>query len=569
MAKWIFKENYESVEVDDLNIHPVVAKILSSRGILKKDEIEKFILPNYERDTYDPFLFVDMEKAVARIEKAALEKEKVAIFGDYDADGVTSSAILKETFDSLGIDSIVYIPNKHNEGYGMNSKAVELLKEKGVSLIVTVDCGITSIKEVDKASTLAIDVIITDHHHVPEEIPKAFAIINPQMKNSGYPFANLAGVGVAFKFSQGIYKKLMPEKFEQTKWMLDLVAIGTIADCVPLIDENRLFAKYGLIVLSKTKRLGLKEIFAVGRIDINEGNIPDTKKVSFYIAPRINAAGRVNHADLAYKLISATNVLQAREFALELEQNNSDRQKMTETITNEVKLLAKSMFKDKKFIFAFGEHFPIGIVGLVAGKIAQQENKPTAIFQKGEGESKGSFRSIPQINIIETIEKCKDLLIKFGGHSQAAGVSIKNDKVDVFFQKMDYLIEQQLQGVDLVEEVLIDFELSSEEIGFPLTDSLKRMEPYGEGNKEPIFLIKGMRIVEKRLVGSTAKHVKFTLAPVDSGPKLFDSISFNGAEKFSFLKVDDIVELVCTIKDDEWNGNKKVQLSLIDARVIV
>jgi single-stranded-DNA-specific exonuclease len=568
MAKWILEDNTETAEQYNSKIHPLVAKILRRRGITQDGDIEKFILPDYERDVHDPFLFASMEKAVERIAMAMANKESVAIFGDYDADGVTSSTILKETFDLLGLSSMVYIPDKRTEGYGMNMEAIKMLKEKGASLVVTVDCGITNIEEVKRGKELGMDFIITDHHHIPSQLPEALAIINPHLENSGYPFVDLAGVGVAFKFSQAIFKRLMEEKYEQTKWMLDLVAIGTIADCVPLVGENRLFAKYGLMVLAKTRREGLRELFSVGRIDINENSIPDAKKVSFYVAPRINAAGRINHANLAYDLIAATDTAEARILALDLEKNNTQRQKITETLAGEVRLLADSMFKNKKFIFAVGENFSIGIVGLVAGKIAQQYNKPTAIFQKGKSESKGSFRSIPQINIIETIEQCQDLLIKFGGHSQAAGVSVSNDKMEDFLQKMDSLIEKQLEGVELQEEILIDAKLSSVEIDFSLTQSLKRMEPFGEGNREPVFLLENMRIVEKKLVGSTSKHIKLSLVPMDGSPKIFDSISFNGAEKFSHFEIGDNIELVCMLRDDEWNGNKKIQLTLLDARKI-
>ena len=303
MAKWLKKESVE-IPVDfSLKLHPLVAKILLARGLKSEIELEKFITPDYQTDTHDPFLFSQMEKLVERIKQARDLREKVIIFGDYDADGITSSAILKETFSELGIEADVYIPDKRTEGYGLNLLAIDLFKVAGVKLIITVDCGITSLAETAKAKEFGIDVIITDHHHVPAQVPDAFAIINPHQEGCGYPFAELAGVGVAFKVVQAIYARLMPEKIGQTKWMLDLVSIGTIADCVPLIGENRLFVKYGLVVLSKTRRIGLLELFTVGRIAIDESAIPDTKKVSFYVAPRINAAGRINHANLAYNLI--------------------------------------------------------------------------------------------------------------------------------------------------------------------------------------------------------------------------------------------------------------------------
>ncbi|NTW27413.1 MAG: single-stranded-DNA-specific exonuclease RecJ [Candidatus Moranbacteria bacterium] len=567
MAKWTIKELQEIPPAFSLALNGLVAKLLFSRGLTNEKEIEQFIAPNYEKDSHSPFLFRDMDKVVERLKKARDQKEQVAIFGDYDADGITSSAIIKETFDNLGINSFVYIPNKHKEGYGINSDAIDMFKEKNVTLFITVDCGITSVAEVEKANALGMDVIITDHHHVPENVPKAFAIINPHQENCGYPFADLAGVGVAFKVVQAIFEKLMPEQIHLSRWMLDLVAIGTIADCVPLIGENRLFVKYGLIVLSKTRRVGLLELFTVGNIVIDENEIPDTKKVSFYIAPRINAAGRINHASLAYNLVVEKDVVYARDLALELEANNSERQKITEKIVDEVKVLADNAFKDKKFIFAISEHFSIGVVGLVAGKIVQKYNKPTAIFQKTEGVSKGSFRSIPQINIIETIGECKELLVKFGGHSQAAGVSVANENLDKFYEKMNQLINDKLEGIDISPEVRIDGQLKSSEIDFDLVDDLEKLKPFGQGNDEPIFVIRDLIVREKRTIGTGNKHIKLFLSPSDGSPKVFEAISFNGYDRYSKIAQNDCVDVACNIQKDEWNGNKRIQLMVVDVKI--
>ncbi|KKT88524.1 MAG: Single-stranded-DNA-specific exonuclease RecJ, partial [Candidatus Moranbacteria bacterium GW2011_GWC2_45_10] len=453
---WKIKENKKIDIPFDLNLPEVLVRLLAGRGVEGSEAVREFLEPDYEKGVHDPFLFSDMGKVVERIAQARDNKERVVIFGDYDADGITSSVILKETLETLGIAVAVYIPDKRSEGYGMNLGAIEKLAEEETKLIITVDCGITGIEEVERARELGIDVIITDHHHVPEELPKALAVINPRTGNSGYPFLELAGVGVAFKVAQAIFEKLLPQKKEQVKWFLDLVAIGTVADCVPLVGENRIFVKYGLLVLSKTKRNGLLQLFSVARLNIDENNVPSTRNIGFHIAPRINAAGRINHANLAYDLLVEGDIAKARVFALELEENNSHRQKITETATNEVKVLAENSFKDKKLIFAVGENFPIGVVGLVAGKIAQQFNKPTAVLQKGETESKGSFRSIPQVNIIEAIERCKELLLKFGGHSQAAGISIENGKLEAFYEKLNAEIEKELEGKDISPEILVD-----------------------------------------------------------------------------------------------------------------
>ncbi|EKE16291.1 MAG: hypothetical protein ACD_11C00021G0020 [uncultured bacterium] len=566
MFRWKIFPKSEYSAADCGNIHPVVFNLLSRRGLKNSEEMNNFISPSYERDVFDPFLFSDMKKVIERIKKSKDEKEKICIFGDYDADGITSAIIIKETLELLGLFADIYIPDKKTEGYGMNIAAIEKFAKDEVKLIITVDCGITNVKEVERANELGMDVIITDHHHIPENLPEAYAIINPKMKNSNYPFLELAGVGVAFKVAQAIFEKLLPGKKEQTKWMLDLVAIGTIADCVPLVGENRLFVKYGLLVLSKTKRIGLRELFNVGRMKIDENNVPSERNVSFHIAPRINAAGRINHANLAYNLIVENSVVKARDFALELESHNSSRQKITETIVNEVKILAENMFKDKKFIFAVGENFSIGVVGLVAGKIAQQFNKPTAVIQKGEKESKGSFRSIPQIDIIEIISRCGDLLHKYGGHSQAAGITIANENLEAFYEKMNLEIEKELVGKDISPELEIEAEIKSQDIDFSLTDFLEKIKPFGVGNPEPIFSMNNLTVEDIRTVGSGEKHLKLSLRSQDNDQKIFDTIGFYMTESFAHVKRGDVVDVAFNLQKDEWNGNKKTQLLLVDIK---
>ena len=549
--------------------HPIILNLLAGRGIVEEREIEKYFSFNYEKDLSNPFLLTDMDKATERILEAKNKKEKIAIFGDYDADGVTASAILYETLASLGIKNIIcYIPDRQSEGYGMNEKAIKYLFQQKVNLIITVDCGITNLLEVEKAKKLKIDIVITDHHHIPSKIPEACAVVNPNREKNNPNTKKLAGVGVAFKLAQALYQKIAPEKTEQLKWALDLVAIGTIADCVSLLGENRILTKYGLIVISKTKRLGLKEIFQVGRIEISENNIPDTHKVAFQIAPRINAAGRMDHASAAYNLLIEKNLAKAREMALELENKNQERQKITKEIFREVKILAENSFKDKKFIFAENLHWPVGILGLVAGKITEEFGKPTAIFQKQKKESVGSFRSVPEVNIIEIIEKCSELLTKFGGHSQAAGVSLPNENIEKLYKKMSGLIEEKLKEKKITSEIRIDAEIKAEDINWELVNGIKKMEPFGEGNMEPIFCAKNLIVIDAKIVGNGQKHWKLSLQGEIGSPKIFDSIGFSLVENFPNLRKNDKINIVFSIQEDKWNGNKKIQLKLIDLRVI-
>jgi single-stranded-DNA-specific exonuclease len=568
MSQWKIKEKAATADQMDFPYHPIIVNLLLQRALNTKEKIESFFSPEYDRDLLDPFLFADMPKAMERIRQAKEKKEAIVIYGDYDADGVTSSAILQEAFDEIGIKSSVYIPDKKTEGYGINANSIENFAKQKVSLIVTVDCGISNKSEVELANRKNIDVIILDHHHIPAKVPPALAIINPNLKNSGYPFDQLAGVGVAFKFVQALYATFIPEKMEQLKWMLDLVAIGTIADCMDLLGENRAIVRYGLVVLSKTKRVGLKEMFAVGRISIDENNFPDARKVAFQIAPRINAAGRMNHANTAFNLLREKKQDLARGLALELEKNNQDRQKETAQITGEVKILAKNMFKDKKFIFAVGEHFPIGIVGLVAGKISDEFNKPTAILQKGDKISKGSMRSIPQVNIIEAIEKCSKFLLKFGGHSQAAGISVANENLEKFYEALSKIIEKELEEKDLSLALEIDAEITSKDIDNQFVNDLKKFEPFGEGNAEPIFLMKNLEVSELKIVGNGSKHLKLFLRAGDGTPKIFEAIGFGLVEKFPEIKKGDKIDAVFNLSEDEWNGNKKIQMNLIGLKII-
>ncbi|PIU08918.1 MAG: single-stranded-DNA-specific exonuclease RecJ [Candidatus Moranbacteria bacterium CG_4_8_14_3_um_filter_34_16] len=546
-----------------------VLNLLKHRDISEKEEIANFLYPDYERDLSDNSFYLEVEKATERIALAKKNQEKIAIFGDYDADGVSASAVLYETFSILGIKNVIcYIPDRQTEGYGLNKNALKYLSQKEVNLIITVDCGITGFQETKQAKKLGMDVIITDHHYVPEKLPEALTVINPHIPNSNFSFKDLAGVGVSFKLAQALVKKIDPSKGESLKWILDLVAIGTIADCVPLVGENRVLVKYGLIVLSKTKRSGLLEMFKVGRIDVSENNIPNTQTVSFQIAPRINAAGRMDHANVAYNLLIEKTAILARDMALELEIRNQERQKITAEIAREVEILATNSFKEKKFIFAMSEHWSVGILGLVAGKIMEKFQKPCALFQVQADQLVGSFRSIPQVNIIQLIEKCSDLLIKFGGHSQAAGVSLKKENVEKFYSKMNELIEKEIFGKDIRHFVEIDYQIQPEEIDWNLMNEIKLMEPFGVGNKEPIFLAEKMIVVDCKIVGNGQKHLKLSLRGENKSPKIFDAIGFSLAEKFPHLKKNDKIDIVFNLEEDEWNGNKKMQLKLINLRII-
>jgi len=565
---WKIKEKIsENKKTELAKYHPIIVQLLFDRGIETAEKSENFFNPNYEKDLSDPFVFLQMEKAMERMKQAKEKKEKIAIFGDYDADGVTATALLVENLEKLGFSEIViYIPDRQLEGYGINSEAIEYLAKEKVQLIITVDCGITSLEETEKAKALGMDIIITDHHHAPEELPKAWAIINPNCEKNNEKFQNLAGVGVAFKFAQALWFTFDPKNIDQLKWSLDLVAIGTVADCVPLLNENRVLTRYGMVVLSKTRRVGLLEMFKVGRILIGENNIHDTQKISFQIAPRINAAGRMDHASISYNLIREKNIVLAREMALEVESNNQRRQKITSEIVKEIREIAQKDFQNKKIIYAQNENWPMGILGLVAGKISDEFNRPTIILQDQGDELAGSLRSIPQVNLIEILEKCSELLIRFGGHAQAAGIKVKKSQAQEFFAKFSQIVEKELEGKDLRPEILIDSEITTQELNWDLMLELKKMEPFGEGNEEPVFVARNLVIEEVKIVGNGSKHLKFLLRGEMGSAKIFDAIAFGKGNLAQDYKKGDQIDAVFNLNEDEWNGNKKIQLKIIDFR---
>lgn len=545
--------------------HPVVEALLDARGYIDETARERFLFPNFDRDIHDPFLFSQMSRVVERIGLAKKNGERVGILGDYDADGVTSSVIMREALTALDIPVSVFIPEKLNEGHGLNMNAVDFFSREGVKLLLTLDCGMTNHSEILEANQRVTDVIIIDHHNVPEILPEAFAIINPKLPGETYPFRELCGAGTSFKVAQALYTRYLPQETEQLKWILDVVAVGTVADVMPLVGENRVIAKYGLIVLGKTRRVGFQEMFSVSNIKINENAKPNARTIGFQIAPRINAASRMAHAMLAHDLLMEKDQAHARVLALELDAHNTARQKISVCLAEEVRTIASEKYADKKFIFAVEEYFPYGIVGLIAGIIAREFRKPTCVMTKGKETSRGSFRSIPEINIVETLSECSDLIVKFGGHSQAAGMTIRNENLEAFYEKFNRLIEDRLTNIVTEPELWIDAKLKSEHISQKLLSDIALFAPFGDGNPEPVFMLENMRVEEARLVGNGEKHWKLKLATENSG-KIFDAIGFSLGEAFPDLQKGERMDIVFQLNENTWNGFTGIQLKLLDLR---
>ncbi len=559
--RWQYKQD-SIPNFPDSEYHPIIETLFRDRKIFTKEEREKFLSPDFDRDTHDPFLFSQMERVVGRITEALADHERVGVFGDFDADGVTSSVIMREGLEMLGIENVVYIPEKNTEGHGLNRTAVEYFHEEEATLIVTLDCGMMNHEEIDYANTLGIDVIVVDHHHVPEVLPQAYAIINPKLPGETYPFRDLCGAGTTYKVVQALIRRLKPEESEQLKWLLDVVATGTVADVMPLIGENRVLVKYGLMVMKKTRRAGFLAMIETGRLPFDTQSEITARDIGFQIAPRINAASRMAHGMLAHDLLMTRTLDSARPLSQELEEHNLNRRKISTTTAEKVKEKALEEFADKKFIFAVDKSYPYGIVGLIAGRIANELRKPTAVLTREGEESRGSFRSIPEFNVIEALEQCSDLLIKYGGHAGAAGMTIKNEHLETFYERFNALAVEQLIDVETEPKLDIDMPFSFAQLPPVLYQDLRRFAPFGEGNPESVFALQAT-IDDVRFVGSGEKHLKLKLKN-ETGGKILDAIAFNLGKKFGDLVIGERVEVAFTLEENTWNGHTTLQLRVVD-----
>ncbi len=550
----------------DLRDLSVLARVLALRGIVTEEDRQSFLSPDFAHDVHDPFRFHAMRDAVARFARARDNGEKVGIYGDYDADGVSGATLLHTALDDLGVANEVYIPHKERDGHGLSLRAVEHFARNGVALIVTVDCGITNIAEVAAAKERGMESIIIDHHHVPKVLPDAVAVINPKLPKSGYPFAELCGTGTAFKVVDALYATMAPAKREQTKWLLDLVAIATVADCMPLVGENRTLVAYGLIVLSKTRRVGLRAMFNVGRIAVDR---PTAHTIGFQIAPRINAAGRMGHAQDAYALLADVQAESARTKAEALEDMNNERRKVSERITKEAAQRITAMPTMPAGIIIGDEDYFHGVVGLVAGRLAERFARPVGVFQYMGETALGSFRSRGGVHVVEVLnavnETVPGALVKYGGHAAAAGATIARAHFDDFAQAFAQQVHAALAALGgSSTDVLVDAELSLGDVTLPLATEISRCAPFGIGNEEPLFAVCGVRVQSLRSVGASGTHVKFAFADPRDGAQTVDGIGFSLAQKVADIVPGDVVDLLAHVQVNTWQGRQTPQLMVVD-----
>lgn len=549
-------------------------QLLWDRGLKTQKAIDEFFNPDFDQDLHDPFLLKDIKKVIKRIEKAAKRKEKVAIFADYDADGICGAILLTELLKSVDIHPETYIPDRNKEGYGLNLKAVEELARKKTNLILTIDCGITDWDEVKLANKLGIDVIIVDHHEIPQKPPSALAIINPKQKNDKYPFKGLSATGVAFKLVQAFFKTLKLPPFRE-KWLLDLVAIATITDSMLLLGENRTLVKYGLIVLSQTKRIGLRELMRTARIkpifnpQTLETNL-NTYTLGFILGPRLNAASRVDHGSTAFKLLVSSHEDEAKEIARQLEEKNQQRQKIMDKIVKEARQRVLKYPKNKKIIFEWDEDWIAGIIGLIAQKLRDEFWRPCFICQKLKGLAICSVRGgIAGFNAIKALTKCSKFLEEFGGHPYAAAFRVKTENLTLVEKLIEEIGNKELKTEDLIPYLNVDVEVEANQLDWPVFEEVQRFAPFGEGNYSPLFLVRGLKISGIKNVGANGNHLKLSLEiELEKGKKTLKAIGFGLADFCDKIKVGDKIDVVFELISNEWDGMKELELKIIDLKKV-
>lgn len=540
--------------------HPILRQILYNRGVTDPAQVQAFLEGRYLKDS-DPFLLADMDESVARIHRAIEGEELIVVYGDFDADGVTATVLLTEALRGLGVERRrirPYIPDRVDEGYGLNMDAIERIKEFGAGLIITVDCGIRSAAEVAYANKLGVDVIITDHHSLGRKLPEATAIINPKREDSAYPERMLAGVGIAYKLAEALYT-VMPERVVlDLDTLLDLVAVGTVADLAPLHDENRSLVVAGLEVLNQLRRPGLHALAAVS--GLKQGTIT-AQSIGFVLGPRINAAGRLEHAYSAARLLAVNNDLVARQLANELNSLNRQRQRLTAELGE----MAEQMIDPQdQILIASDERFQSGLVGLVASRLAEKNYRPTIIIEKGEKLSRGSCRSIPEFHITEALDQMADLLVRHGGHAQAAGFTLRNENLETFATRMRVFAAETLGDQELVPTIEIDAEIDLADVDWALYDTLALLEPTGQGNPAPVFLSRNVTVLHHRAVGQDSSHLQLRLADANGGSptRPIQAIAFRQGDWAQIMP--ETIDIVYTVDVNEWNGQRNLQLVVKD-----
>ena len=554
--KWKYKELDEE-KIDEIvrkfDVPELLATVLVNRGIVDDEEIRVFLNPT-RSDFHDPYLMPDMEIAVERIIKAINNQEKVIIYGDYDVDGITSITVLKKFLKTCGLEVDYYIPNRLSEGYGLNKAAIDYIKEKEYTLIITVDCGISGIEEIKYANSLGIETIVTDHHEPREVLPPAVAIVDLKRKdNDTYPFKSLAGCGVVFKLTQALGMRLGIDEKEYLKY-LDIVCVGTISDIVPLVDENRVIAKLGLKLVEVTRNPGLKAL-----LNASGYKVVNSNTISFGIAPRINACGRMGYEEEALKLFLTENLVQASEITERLNKYNRDRQEIEKNIYDEAIKMMEKEDSNAQSIVLGSNNWHHGVIGIVSSKITEMYFKPSILICFEGEDGKGSGRSIPGFDLHEALAETAKYLEKYGGHEMAVGLSLKKNNFNRFKEAFEkYVEEKDITGI--VPIIEIDKQISLKDIDSNIVKQLDLLELFGEANRRPIFVYKNLKIDSIRAL-SDGKHLKMTLK---DGNTIVNAIGFNMGQLSKEYMIGDRIDVVGTLEINAYNGREMVQINVKD-----
>lgn len=569
---WKIKESAPIEFFNSLEQFPkAILQIFWNRGMTDIQKINSFLNPSM-KDFHDPLLMKNMKEGAIRIMQAIKNNEKLAVYGDYDTDGICSCVILVKAFERFGFKNYdIFIPNRFKGGYGLTNDRVQQIADLGVKLLITFDCGITDIDEVEFAKSLGMEVLIFDHHIPHEKMPAAL-IVDAHQPGDEYPFKYLAATGLAYKTAQ-VLADLLDFHFKPSleRQVLELVAIATIADQVPMVDENRTLVKLGLEQLKDTNNIGLKALLKVA--GISDVKKYDSYHGGFMIAPRLNAVGRVRHktpegrydsTDYSFELLTTDNENEAQMWAEKINELNLERMRQGQKIYAEIQEKIKNQGNPEKIIFMGGVGWSHGIIGIIAGKLKDEWNRPVLLYSQDENISIGSSRSIPNCNLVELLERGKDLLVEAGGHKLSAGFTIKNENIEKFHE---FLLAEgaKFKDEDLIPSLDIDVVLEPEEISPSFWSLFRQLEPFGKDNLEPVFLMKNLSVFSIRTVGNGSKHIKMI---VEKNKKSFDVISFNSVEKLSFLQKGMKIDLVFTLKENEWQGRTYLDLELVDIKQV-
>ncbi len=537
--------------------HPVMRQLLFNRGKGNLREAEDFLEARPPMNT-DPFALLDMQKAIDRLEFAVKKGELIAVYGDYDADGVSATALMVTALQAVDANVRAYIPNRFDEGYGLNNEALSQLQNDGIQLVISVDCGIRSLDEAEHAKKIGLDLIISDHHTPGDQLPDALAVINPKRPGDPYPDKDLAGVGTAFKVASALMERMRPADFSVDS-LLDLVAIGTVADLVPMVGENRYLVQQGLMRLQAAQRQGLNSLMGIAGID--PARVTATN-IGFGIGPRLNAAGRLESAMDAYQLLTTKDVAEAGRLAQQLDNQNRERQALTREMQKLADAIAVTEGALPYLLFAAHADFNAGVVGLTAARLVEQYYRPAIVAHADEETTRGSCRSIPEFHITNALDQCADLLVHHGGHAAAAGFTVLNENRDALVSRLQAIAAEQLGELDLRPTLLADAEVKLSDLTFNLLQDLDRLQPTGYGNPDPLFIARDLKVAQSRTVGRDSSHLKLTLT--DGSRTLMDAIAF----RFGHWKADmpERVDVMFQFEKNEYQGRVSLQLNVRDMK---